>query len=61
MGSGSPTIMGAGGCTYENVSIQIIEQVELGNDDMLASMSSTGKTNPVALLRMGAHTLLQKS
>jgi hypothetical protein len=27
---------GQGGCTYEHVSIQIIEQVELGNDAMLA-------------------------
>ena len=27
---------GNGGCTYEHVSIQIIEQVELGNYAMLA-------------------------
>ena len=27
----------AGGCGYEHVRIQIIEQVELGNDEMLAN------------------------
>ena len=26
-----------GGCGYQNVSIQIIEQVEIGNDEMLAN------------------------
>ena len=45
---------GQEGCTYEHVSIQIIEQVELANDAMIAKPSSTGKTNSVALLRMSA-------